>query len=356
MSEKTISLGAANTTTHDASAPSRATQPRTTQPRETQPREAQPSLLIGVARSLAFLALLYAVLTGIYSVVAPHHPMMTRGFRFANQFGYTALPINSLDMIVLGDSSGQSSFSPDMMEQLTGVRCFNAARPQQKPAESVQLVTDSFRYDKIKVVVAEMNSFFHGTDIRMVVQDLGDSYLPLMRYHDNWKLIARGQMDDSPVPTPNRGYKWSNLMVPYKGGDYMKDRGEKTPFTPFAEYYLGKLQKVCEDNGAILVLVSAPNAHEFNLAKHNTVTEWAKTHHVPYYDMNEADSQVGIDWSKDSRDAGTHLNYLGATKASTWLATRLYDDFGIGHAPTPGAEAGGPNAESTAPNAEAKGK
>lgn len=293
-----------------------------------------PSLLHGIVRSLGFMAVLYAVLLVLSAVVTPRNPVVTLGLHFPSQFDYTQLDRNSLDLIFVGDSSAQSSFAPEIIEERTGVHSYNSARPLQKLAESVEIADDTFNYHHTKIVVAETNNFFHRTGIRMVMQDIGRRVCPLLRYHNNWKLIAGGHMNDNPIGlAPHMGYKKKNHVVPYKGGDYMKDKGNKISLTPIAEYYLNDLKKSCEEHGAILVLVSAPNAREFSFARHVELARWAKKNGVKYYDMNMPSSKVGIDWSVDSRDGGTHLNFAGATKASNWLADRLYADFGIGHEP-----------------------
>lgn len=294
-----------------------------------------PSLFHGIMRSLGFMAVLYAVLLVLSAVVTPHNPVVTLGLHFPNQFDYTLLDRNSLDLIFVGDSSAQSSFAPELIEQRIGIRSYNSARPLQKLAESDEIANDTFNYHHTKVVVAETNNFFHRTGVRMVMQDVGRRVCPLLRYHSNWKLIATGHMDDNPQGiAPHMGYKKKDQVVPYKGGDYMKDKGNKISLTPIAEYYLNDLKKSCEEHGAKLVLVSAPNAREFTFARHVELERWAKKNGVAYYDMNDPSSKVGIDWSVDSRDGGTHLNFTGATKASNWLADRLYADLGIGHEPT----------------------
>ena len=46
------------------------------------------------------------------------------------------------------------------------------------------------------------------------------------------------------------------------------------------------------------------------------MVEFLKDYDLEYYDLNELDM---IDWSKETRDGGEHLNYNGAKKVSNYL-------------------------------------
>ena len=71
-------------------------------------------------------------------------------------------------------------------------------------------------------------------------------------------------------------------------------------------------------------MYSAPYKLAWNMNRHNGIAKIAKEIGVEYVDLNLEDS-IGIDWKKDTRDGGEHLNYTGASKATKYLSKYLYD-------------------------------
>ena len=49
---------------------------------------------------------------------------------------------------------------------------------------------------------------------------------------------------------------------------------------------------------------------------------------LDYIDLNVGEGRVGVDWAKDSYDAGDHLNASGARKVSTAVGALLAERYG----------------------------
>ena len=87
--------------------------------------------------------------------------------------------------------------------------------------------------------------------------------------------------------------------------------------------YVEMMKNLCEQNGAKLVLVSSPSPKNWNMPRHNAVKALSKELGVEYIDMNLMGRKIPIDWSRDTKDKGDHLNYSGATKVSLFLSKYL---------------------------------
>ena len=61
----------------------------------------------------------------------------------------------------------------------------------------------------------------------------------------------------------------------------------------------------------------------WSMEKHNGVENLAKELGVEYLDMNLLNNEINIDWKKDSRDKGDHLNYTGSLKTTKFLGEYL---------------------------------
>ena len=92
--------------------------------------------------------------------------------------------------------------------------------------------------------------------------------------------------------------------------------------------YLEKMRVLCEQYGAELVLIKAPT----NSVKYYWYDEWdaqivtyADANKLSYYNFIGKDAELGLDWSRDTYDAGLHLNVYGAEKFTSYLGALLQD-------------------------------
>lgn len=79
------------------------------------------------------------------------------------------------------------------------------------------------------------------------------------------------------------------------------------------------------------MLVSAPCVKNWSCEKHNTTHELAEKLGVEYMDMNYMQEEIPIDWSKESRDGGEHLNYAGAEKVTSYFGAYLLKNIFTDH-------------------------
>ncbi len=231
-----------------------------------------------------------------------------------------AEPANSMDVLFFGDSESYSAFSPQFLKKEYDYNSFVCGTPGQKICDSYVILKESFKTQKPKVVVLETNCLFRGLAQKKnddVVLNTLTEHVPLFANHTRWKMVVRKMIPKSHTlrNSKQKGFVVRKSVQPYKGGAYMKKTTKRKKIAKDIRQYLKKMQELCESNGATLLLVSTPSAKNWNYKKHNSVQHWADKNGVDYLDLN-LDKEIGIDWKKDTKDGGDHLNYTGAKKVT----------------------------------------
>jgi hypothetical protein len=277
----------------------------------------------GALRVCCALLVALAALLGLGRLLQTRDPSATKGMLYPFVYNYAKMDENSIDAFIVGDSSAMYDISPQVMSQETGISSYNAGSPNQSVETSWELVRDVWGHQSPRYVVLEVNELFTETATDKAVKSMLQTALPVLRDHSNWKLLVEGKLgQDGSALTGDLGYFPSDDVVACTNADYMRTNAQPGEIPFWSRVYLAWIQRVCEEHGATLVLVSTPNASEWSQSKHDLVAAWAEAHGLTYLDAN-TDGSVGIDWSQDSRDGGEHLNRAGGTKLSTWLADRL---------------------------------
>lgn len=237
-------------------------------------------------------------------------------------------PQNTLDVLILGDSLAYTSFSPLQLWNAYGMTSYVCAQSGQKVQETYYMLKTALETQQPKLVILETNFMFHeqkGVNaFKQTIAEKANYYLPIFRFHDIWKplLVKTAYTEEN-----YKGFQIRDNVKAYTGGTYMVETTDTREFAEFVDDYMGKIIKLCEENQAQILLVSAPSPKNYNYQKHNKLTEYAQSKGLPYLDFNVMTDTIGIDWKSDALDAGDHLNLLGACKVTEYIGTYLKQNY-----------------------------
>lgn len=215
---------------------------------------------------------------------------------------------------------------------------------------------DNLPLDREKIEMAEDFDRFYDSDFWSAI-------FPILKYHTRWEELTADDFHHKYVDHYySAGYFMVTGIAPswltadsinadaaameQKNEDgilYAQDGavGETEPDDPMFEpkitesnlEYLRKIQALCQDAGAKLLLIGLPTAKtpmqmEFTWVRqyYEKAKELANEFGVDYIDLMY-DVDTGIDFTRDTYDNGAHLNIFGAEKATVCLGRYLADNY-----------------------------
>ena len=271
------------------------------------------------------------------------------------------------DVVFIGDCEVYENFSPITMWEEYGITSIIRGSAQQMIWQSYYLMEETFKYETPKVMVFNVLSMKYDTPKstgdqtqreaynRMTIDGMrwskskwnsiqasmteeekqwqGQwSYLfPLLRYHDRWSqltaedfqyLFKKDQVSDN-------GYLMQTGVKPFEDEHVQPPLVDYT-FGENSYYYLDKMVELCKQHGTQLVLIKAPSLYPVWWDEWDQqMVEYAQKHDLLYVNLLEKQEEIGIDWSKDTYDAGLHLNVYGAEKLASYFGKILADECGV---------------------------
>ena len=262
------------------------------------------------------------------------------------------------DVLFIGDCEVYSNFSPITLWQDYGITSVIRGTPQQLIWHSYYMLEDTLRYETPKVCVYNVLSMKYDepqseaynrlaldgmrwspvkveavkASLKKDEDDTFMSYVfPILRFHSRWneltdedfkylfkteKLSHNGyvmRVDCKPVtvlpdPIPLPDYNYSDI-------DWQ---------------YLDKIRDCCNEHGIKLILIKSPSCQPYWFEEWDKqISDYAKANGLTYINFLEHGDETGIDYTKDTYDAGMHLNLSGAEKASRWFGKILSEQFGL---------------------------
>lgn len=268
------------------------------------------------------------------------------------------------DVIFIGDCEVYENFSPITLWQEYGIPSCIRGSPQQMIWQSYYLMEETFRYETPKVMVFNVLSMQYDTPESTGDQSRREAYnrvaldgmrwssskwnsilasmtqqerqwegmltylFPILRYHDRWSELTK----DDITYWLRRDKVSDNGYLMQTGVKSMNEAFASPPplsyeFGENSWYWLDKMRGLCESHGTELVLIKAPSLYPVWWWEWDAQMQaYADQHGLRYINMVENCVEMGLDWSRDTYDAGLHLNVWGAEKATKWFGRILSED------------------------------
>ena len=278
---------------------------------------------------LVFAVLLWACSAGIQIIVRNVSGSVSGRSRvFAS---VSAEKKNTIDVLVAGDSESYTSVSPMDLWDRAGIAAYDCGQPGQRIQETYYILKTAFRTQSPKLVLFETNTMFRDPgflkNVQLSLTEPLAYHFPVIKYHNAWKALFDGP---GGLKKSYKGFEIRDKVVSYEGDEeYMKETKDKAQIPEVVRIYMEKIKRLCEKNGADLLLVSAPSPKNYNYKKHNSLEEYARENDLPYVDLNMKFRDIGIDWKMDSYDRGDHLNISGARKVTAYIGEYLADNYDL---------------------------
>jgi len=315
--------------------------------------------------SVSFCLILYMLLYTSSLVFMPKEYDEQSCLGGYNTNGYRGEMKNSIDVLLIGNSNVYSGFAPIEFWRKHGVTSYVSGKALQSPAGAYGVLKDSLKYQSPKLVAIEMDCFYTGVKSRVKVpkmpKDIKSSlrkakcrirsgfsgfhnldaglgtaigyWMPVVKYHGRWKELEKNDVLNikGNWHFSGKGFIASSNKEPYNGGlSYMGKKTDKVQeMSKSNKKYLEKMIDLCEERNIKVVLFSIPSASSWNYQRHNGATQFAENHNLNYFDLNLDCSQWDLDWTKDSRDAGQHLNVFGAVKLTDHFGSLIKDEYSL---------------------------
>lgn len=244
---------------------------------------------------------------------------------------------DTIDVIIIGDSETYSAFNPLQMWKEQGITSYVCGTHAQRLCDTLSILETSLETQSPELVVLETNCLFRYAGVKPELSDRTlyevSQYLPVFKYHNRWKqafsVMNPTEQKKLEKEHLRKGFKLRTDVVPYTGGEWMNESDKRKAFGEKAEEYLTKIYELCKKQDIELVLVTTPAPDNWTYAKHNSVSDWADENDVKYLDMNLNVNEIQIDWAKDTRDGGDHLNFTGAKKLTAYFGSYLKDNYDL---------------------------
>lgn len=260
------------------------------------------------------------------------------------------------DVVFVGDCEVYENFSPVTLWEDHGLSSYIRGSAQQLAWQSYYLLEDTLRYETPKVVVFNVRALQYDkpqseaynrmtidgmrwsmSKVKSILASMTEEerfieyVFPLLRYHDRWRELTADDTDH-----------WFGKERVTHAGYYMRvDVKAQTGFPepqPLADYalgeksmeYLRRMTELCRERGIELVLIKSPVEYPHWYGQWDEqVTAFAEENGLTYINFIPLREEIGLDMTRDTYDAGLHLNTRGAEKLAAYFGAFLTENYDL---------------------------
>lgn len=281
---------------------------------------------------VAFILIITMLLLIFSYIFMPKNNQKEFGMDNASANGILGEKSETIDVLVLGDSEAYSSITPMQMWKDYGFTTYVCATSAQYLSYSEEMLKQAFVKQKPKLVIMETNAIYRDMKFEKSIMTVAEDYFSVFKYHDRWKNMSRNDFLGKVEYTWTddfKGFHYNTNIAKADASNYMKPSDKAEKINPLNRTYIQSMVNFCRENSADFLLVSTPSTVNWNCQRHNGIEQLANELGVKYIDLNMGKTKVDIDWNKDTRDNGDHLNYSGAVKTTDFLGKYIKENYNM---------------------------
>lgn len=269
------------------------------------------------------------------------------------------LPENSVDVLVLGSSHAYQGINTAVMWNEYGYAAFDLCGAAQPIWNTYYYLEEALKTQTPKVIILDVYTLHYSgeygetsfaikntyglkwsdtkkeaIEVSFDHTDTGiQYYLDVLQYHSRYSDLNK--TDFYPYQANRAMYENHKGFYCYfrseavnepdlTGVNYINEMSDKSMF-----YYKMILELAQSKNIPVIVTAIPFAAEPFHQGFFNQAEAVANDYGVPFYNfLTEYKEAVGIDYKTDFAD-NQHLNYLGNTKLTRFIANRLKENYNI---------------------------
>ena len=279
-----------------------------------------------VIKSISFIIILITILILLSLLFNPKNNSNEAGMHNRSANGILAEPDNTIDLMVIGNSEAYATIVPMELWNDYGYTSYICASPEQPLPLTIRLVVEALKHQKPKMIILEASSMHLTSDLSDASDQVLNHFLKVFQYHDRWKNLSKEDFTSKPEYTNiniMKGYEYSNEVVGLDVNTIEKT-SESAAIPRVNQIYIRLINYICKKNDIKFTIVRAPSSLYWSEEVYQNIKTFCDNNGMDYVDLNVGENKVTIDWTKETRDAGVHLNHVGAVKATKQLGKYLH--------------------------------
>ena len=308
-------------------------------------------LIIDGIKVLSFILVFVILLELLSATIFSKSSATTYRNKYKHAYNFVNEVDNTIDIIALGNSDMYSAIIPVRLWDKKGYTSTIIASPRQSMSLCYELLKEATQKQSPKIVIVETDTFYEGVELNTDLVDgkaekknyfefvpyISDNYLSeavqnrfsVFLFHDKWKKMMPSSKNKDKFDDTfqyNHGYVFNKKVKKVSPNDYMNYTDALEELPQESVFYLNRILTFCNDNNIQLMLMTAPSLNTWSYARHNAVQEYADNNNIPYLDFNALEDYK-INYKKDFRDKGNHMNYYGARKITNYVGNFINENY-----------------------------